>query len=225
MESINSLDTSLTQDVSLQYFDPSQTTPRGKRIKIKSNPIFRNNYFLKCYNTSYNRVNGIKLKSLPRNRLYYFLFPTLSIKYIFLHFVLAFLPYVNIVWCCILLILWIIYERAAWVYRKNRKKIRNPFINMIYKPDLCKIYKCMNKFLEVPIGFLTFRASELHTTPDSITIMIYNDNFKKMHTNFPYYRYFHIAHVFLCLSISLLCYIWLYSAVGADHIVPIFSQT
>lgn len=223
MESINSLHSSLTQDTSFRTFDPSQITPRGKKIKLKLNPIFRNNYFLKCYNTSYNRINGVKLNRLPRNRLYYLLFPALNIKFCFVHFILALIPYVNFVWCSLLLILWVIYEKAAWVYRKNVKKVKNPFANMIYKPDLCKTYRCMNKFLEVPIGFLTFTTSELYTTPDTVTIMIYNDNFKKMHTHFPYYRYFHIIHFFICACIILVCYLWLYKVVGAENIIPIIG--
>ena len=98
MESISSLPLTGSNEVSITTYDPEQTTFKGKKIKLKTNPIFRNNYFLMCYNTSYNRVNGVHLTRLPRNRPYYFLFPILSIKFFFIHVILGFIPYIHILW-------------------------------------------------------------------------------------------------------------------------------
>ena len=219
MESIDSLPLIQSNEVSITSYDPGQTTFKGQRIKLKTNPIFRNNYFLMCYNTSYNKVNGIPLTKLPRNRLYYFLFPVLSIKYFFLQVALAFIPYLNILWACLLIFMWVVYERAFLVYRNNRKKVANPFAKMIYEPNLCKLYKCMNKFLEIPTRFLDFQESQQAITSTRATIMIYNQNFKKMHTQFPNYRYLHIGHLVFCIFVILISYFWLYRILGISEII------
>ena len=219
MESINSLPFIETNEVSIRRHDPEQITSKGKTIKIKSNPIFRNNYFIICYNSAYNKVDGISMKRLPRNKLYYFCFPILSIKYFFLQVIFAFIPYFNILWALFLIFMWIIYERAYSVYRENTKKVRNPFAKMVFESEQCKFYKCMNKFLEVPADFLIFHDSLRAATSERVTIMIYNENFRKMQTQFPIYRYLHIGHVILSTFIILISYFLLYSALAIDKLI------
>ncbi len=34
------------------------------------------------------------------------------------------------------------------IFRENKRNIPNPFINMIYHPDICKLYKCHNKYFK-----------------------------------------------------------------------------
>ena len=46
--------------------------------------------------------------------------------------------------------MWLFYEKALRIYRKNEKIIENPLKKMIYNPGLCRVYKSMNRFLEVP---------------------------------------------------------------------------
>ena len=117
--------------------------------------------------------------------------------------------------------MWVVYEKAYFAYRENRKKVQNPFAKMVFQPSLCEFYKCMNKFLEVPSGFLNFQDSRTGNATERVTIMIYNDNFKKMQTQFPNYRYFHIGHICICTIMILLSYLFLYNALGVDQIVSI----
>ena len=81
MENINSLPLIETREVSIRHYDAQQTTFKGKKIILKANPIFRTNYFLMCYNTSYNQINETPLRKLPRDKFYYLLFPMLGIKF------------------------------------------------------------------------------------------------------------------------------------------------
>lgn len=218
MANINSPPLIDTHEVSIATYDPYQTTFKGKKIKLQSNPIFRNNYFLMCYNTSYNKVNGITLEKLPRNKLYYTFFPILQPKFFLLHLLLSFIPYFNILWGLFLLFMWAVYEKASRVYSRNKAKVPNPLIRMVFAPDLCKIYKSMNKFLEVPAQSLIFEDSQ-HSYPTTrVTIMIYNENFKKMQTHFHIYRYLHLLHLCICIILVLIAYFLLYKAFGLEII-------
>ena len=80
----------------------------------------------------------------------------------------------------------------------------------------------MNKFLEIPREFLSYDRAETHNNSEKVTIMIYNDNFRKMYSQFPYYRYFHMIHVFISAVIILLSYLYVYEAFFIDKIIPIF---
>ena len=214
METLNSLPLIESDQPTLRGFESQNVIFKGKQIKLKSNPIFRCNYFLMCYNASINKINGVSLPLLPRNRIYYCLYPILGIKYLLLHLLLNCIPYVNLVWSIFLIFMWVLYERADVVYRSNNRKVSNPWKRMIYKPDLCKRYRCMNKFLEVPSSILGDISVESNT--EKISIMIYNDNFKKMYSQFPYYRYLHLFHILFCILIIVLSYIWLNKALGIN---------
>ena len=215
METISSLPLIDSNPQNLQTFDPQTVSHTGKHIKLKLNPIFRYNYFLMCYNTSFNKINGITLKRLPRNKIYYYLYPILGIKYFLLQFALALTPYINLIWSIFLIFMWAIYERAHLVYSSNAKLLKNPLKKMIYDPELCSKYKCMNKFLEIPAEFIGIRNTRAGGN-QRIKIMIYNNNFKKMYSQFPNYRYLHIFHILFCIFIIILSYIWIYDALGIN---------
>lgn len=83
--------------LSLSRVDQRDVRFRGRKIKLKSNPIFKYNYFIACYNTHYNKVNGISLPKIPRNRFYYTIFPILRVRYLVISFALNFIPYFNII--------------------------------------------------------------------------------------------------------------------------------
>ena len=214
METLNSLPLIEPNQANLRTFEPQNVVFRGKQIELKSNPIFRCNYFLMCYNASINKINGISLSLLPRNRIYYSLYPILGLQYLLLHLLLNCIPYVNLVWSIFLISMWIIYERAHIIYRSNNRKISNPLKRMIYNPDLCKRYRCMNKFLEVPSSILGDISVEGNT--EKISIMIYNDNFRKMHSQFPYYRYLHLFHIMLSILLIFLSYVCFNKALGIN---------
>jgi len=214
MESNSSLPLVDHNTLYLRRINPQSITFRGKEIKLKLNPIFRLNYFITCYNFQNNKVNSITLKILPRNKLYYFCYPILQPKYLILHFILDFIPYFNILWVFFLIFMWVVYEKARVVYESNKKLVRNPLRKMIFDPEICFRYKCMNKFLEIRV-----RGSSLNPeTEDRITVMVYNASFKKNFTQFPFYRYLHLFHILVCTVIIVFCYLWIYQALDIRKI-------
>lgn len=217
METINSLPFIEPNQPSLRRFNTQNIVFRGKQIKLMSNPIFRCNYFLACYNSPHNQINGISLKRLPKNRFYYKVYPLLGLKYFLIHLLLDFVPYLNILWSILLITMWIIYEKASVVYNTNSKRLDSPLKRMIYDPDLCKRFKCMNKFLEVPSSFLL--ESNEENLANRVTVMIYNDSFRKMYSQFPCYRYLHMLHMLFSIFIMVLSYCWLYGALGINNFV------
>ena len=195
------------QDTSfLRRVNPQSITFRGRQIKLKINPIFRYNYFITCYNFQSNQVNSITLRMLPRNRLYYCCYPVLQPKFLLLHLIFDFIPYFNIFWTFFSIFMWMIYEKARFVYNKNKELVDNPLSKMIYDPEICFRYRCMNKFLEIPLRVGTLNSDR----EERITIMVYNQNFKKIFTQFPLYRYLHLLHILICTFTILVCYLWLY---------------
>jgi hypothetical protein len=216
MASLNSLPLLNHLQPSQSTLNPSKISFRGKQIKLKPNPIFRYNYFAICYNFHQNQIHKISLEKLPKYKLYYFFYPVLQLKYFLLHILLDFIPYINILWFLLLVALWLMYERAFVVYRKNFKKLPNPFKKMIYEPEICRKLNCMNKFLEVPIGVFSGVTRENDTR---ITVMVYNDSFRKMMTQFPCYRLLHILHGVVCGFALVLCYLWVYEALGLSNFV------
>ena len=96
MERLNSLRLIESSQLSSSVFNNQNIAFRGKPIKLQSNPIFRCNYFLLCYNSLHKKPSGIELKKLPRSKIYNFCYPVLGIKYLLLQLILDFIPYINI---------------------------------------------------------------------------------------------------------------------------------
>jgi hypothetical protein len=212
MESNSSLPLVDQNTTNLRQINPQSITFRGKQIKLKINPIFRYNYFITCYNFESNKVNSITLSTLPRNKLYYFFYPLLQPKYLLIHLIFDFIPYFNIIWLAFLIFMWVIYERARVVYNSNKKLVKDPLSKMIFDPEICFRYRCMNKFLEIPL-----RPGTINTEREErITIMVYNQNFKKIFTQFPIFRYLHVFHMTISAFIIVMCYVWVYHALRLD---------
>ncbi|CAG9320968.1 unnamed protein product [Blepharisma stoltei] len=193
---------------------------RGRAIKLKSNPLFRFNYFAACYNTNYNMVNGVRFKNIQRNRFYYWLYPLFRVRYIVVSLALSFVPFFNLLWLLILIALWGIYEKGHRVYKDNRKQVENPFERMVYNPEMCEKYRCMNKFLEVPVEYIQNEEIKASVRDGRVQIMIYNDKFKAMFYGFTKYRWIHITHICLSISIILADYLLLYHFVDFDPANP-----
>lgn len=215
MDPINSLPLIGTQEPSHTLKTSRKSISRGKQIKLKLNPIFRYNYFVVCYNSSFNQINGIKLNRVPRNKIYYNCYPILQGKYILLHIILDIIPYINVLWAIFLMFMWLVYERAYSGYRVNVKKLMDPFKKMVFCPELCEKFKCMNKFIEIPVG----ENERCTANGNSMTVMIYNERFKKMMTRFPYYRFLHMFHIFVCTLLIVISYLIVYGAIGINGYV------
>lgn len=199
---------------------------RGRQTRVRNNPISRHNYFIVCYNTDYHMVNGIRLQRIGRNKLYEALFPLLNKKYILLLILLYIFPIFNTIMLAFILALWIIYEKALKIYRRNRTLISDPFENMIYSPEACKRYRCMNKFFALPERIInTFyqyglRDIDRRRRQGTVLFMIYNDTFKKSYEEFPKYRRYHILHFILALTMNVIAYSALYPLITLSPFEP-----
>jgi hypothetical protein len=212
MESNSSLPLIDQNTPNLRQINPRSITFRGKQIKLRLNPIFRYNYFITCYNFESNKVNFITLSMLPRNRIYYFCYPLLQPKYLLVHLIFDFIPYLNLIWLIFLIFMWIIYERARVVFNANKKLVKNPLSKMHFEPEICLRYRCMNKFLEIPRTSTTVNGER----EERVTVMVYNQNFKKIFTQFPMFRYLHVFHITISTLIIIMCYVWVYHALSID---------
>ncbi|CAG9322217.1 unnamed protein product [Blepharisma stoltei] len=186
---------------------------KGRPIQLKCNPIFRFNYFAACYNTNYNMVNGVRFQNIKRNKFYYWLYPIFRVRYLVINLSLSFVPFFNFIWLIMLCAMWWIYERGYKIYKENRGKIENPFQRMVYNPEMCEKYRCMNKFLEISPNYSQTEESKVSQRDGRVQIMIYNDKFKSMFYGFTKYRWIHIIHICLSVSIILANYLFLYSFV------------
>lgn len=83
--------------------------------------------------------------------------------------------------------MWFIYEKGNRVYKQNRKKVPNPLQRMIYDPEICEKYRCMNKFFEVPAEFMSEERKATQRN-GRVLFMVYNNKFKGMFYGFPKYR-------------------------------------
>lgn len=88
----------------------------------------------------------------------------------------------------ILLSLLVVYEKGHKIYSKNRVIVADPFKNMHYDNAICEKYRCMNKFIEIPVEYV--QSEDLRTTQQNgrVQFMFYNDRFKEMYTGFAKFR-------------------------------------
>ena len=68
-----------------------------------------------------------ELARLPNRQFYKNFYPFLAFPRVLILIVFWFLPIVNLVASVITLILWVIFEKALYVYRKNARLVTNVF--------------------------------------------------------------------------------------------------
>lgn len=192
---------------------------RGKQVKILTNPFFRYNYFIACYNTNYNMINSTKLAFIKPNRFYYKLYPILDLQNLVFTILCLFIPYFNLLLLSILITLYVIYEIGNRTYKANLQLIKDPFARMIYHPELCEHFNCMNKFLDLPKDIIKHPEAKIRENADGrVPFMIYNQNFKKMFNDFSKHRKIHLSNLLTGMLVTCFSYYYLYERLGIlDH--------
>lgn len=140
---------------------------------IVTNPVDKYNFVIDQYNKDYNIIDDIKLDKIKFDSIYYFgyimengicslLIFFLAIPSPFLIFNKIILIdtkadnvifYILSIYFCFIsllaLLTLIIYINARRVYNKNLIKIRNPFMRMIFSPELCRLLNVNNKHFQL----------------------------------------------------------------------------
>ena len=132
----------------------SQRSSKTSNLALKkpNNPIQQYNHVICSYNFPENQQDGIPLEEMGESSVYntfwrIFSKPVYLISVIFLTVV----PVLGIFVYGSILLSVISYITGLQTFRRNQKKIENPFKNMIFSPELCKITKTSNKFYEIKV--------------------------------------------------------------------------
>jgi len=140
---------------------------------ILINPIDKYNFVIDQYNKDYNIIDNIVLKKVPLDKVYYYgyIMQNGIFSFILIFFVIPFPvsilnkfilkrdQYSNLIFFVfsiyflmifILALLNIcIYINARLIYKKNVLRVRNPFMKMIFLPELCRLLNVINKHFQI----------------------------------------------------------------------------
>lgn len=140
---------------------------------ILINPVDKYNFVIDQYNKDYNTIDDVKLEKIQFESVYYFGFiienGICSFLILFLAIPSPFLIFnkfiltnsnsdnvifviLSIYFCMISFIAFltlIIYINARRIYKKNHILIRNPFMRMIFLPELCRLLNVNNKHFQL----------------------------------------------------------------------------
>ena len=176
---------------------------------ILTNPVDKYNFVIDQYNKDYNIIDCVKLEKIRFDIVYYFGYimenGICSFLIIFLAVPSPFLIFnkfilnesntdmiiffiLSMYFCLISLIAFltlIIYINARRVYNNNLIKVRNPFIKMIFLPELCRLLNVNNKHFQlkeselVIFNFSDSQKNILFTDEQDgkYRFMIYDQNF------------------------------------------------
>lgn len=132
----------LLDDLSTAYKNFSQIV--NNTIEEKSlSAISKYNIFVQCYNTPCNRVNEKTLIFVPESKVFNSFYSILMNKKLLVKFfsltqvlfLLALLiPLLNLFLLIYILTVVKKYFEALKIYRKNERRVNNPFANMKYDP-------------------------------------------------------------------------------------------
>ena len=122
----------LENEISCNLITNTKENPMG--------PIEKYNFFINLYNQEPNSINNTTLKSMKNKKLYNIFINVLK-KYWgkFLYTILLIFPMLNIFIYLSSIFLFIVYQRSYRIYKENYEKIKDPFKNMIFSPEICEI--------------------------------------------------------------------------------------
>lgn len=178
----------------LTNFDlESSNFSRNRKLVFLDNPIEKYNFFVAQYNISYNLVDNKKMKHIPLEKMYRIGF---HLQSAFIYFIIVY----SLVPCILFLFQYFIYENhlfylcflsvymgflfiicfltllsyiiAINTFQKNLKEINNPFKNMIYHPDLCRLLNVNNEHVE----YLIVELNQLNLTESQKTMVLQKPN-------------------------------------------------
>jgi len=188
---------------------------RSFEAELLNNPIHQYNYFIKCYNTPENQVEGIKLEEIKISKVYDTFWSIISNKiYLVLLIFLVSVPVLGLLVYGWIFIAITAYFGGMALYDKNAEKVSDPFQSMVFSPELCRISKMNRKFYEIQIqelegfSFNTEVISNLKGkgTHGKIKFMVYNSIFEGYYNNYAKLRLRHVLFLLMstfCLMVQV----------------------
>eukprot|EP01016_Furgasonia_blochmanni_P016524 TRINITY_DN1961_c0_g1_i4.p1 TRINITY_DN1961_c0_g1~~TRINITY_DN1961_c0_g1_i4.p1 ORF type:complete len:298 (+),score=25.40 TRINITY_DN1961_c0_g1_i4:65-958(+) len=193
----------------------SYTMMRESRVKssdlsgrdhVARNPMAEYNHVINCYNSMENRIAEMYLKKLPERNYYNQLINTIRTlaKRTTLYLVILFIPIVGLFMLVWHIVCYLFYSECFRIYLDNKRLINDdPFVNMIFAPELCRITNSINHYYQVEIkdveGFSfnkDIKNKLIQKAIDGkVRFMVYNSRFYDFYANFPRYKRFHVGEL------------------------------
>lgn len=209
---------------------------------ILTNPVDKYNFVIDQYNKDYNIIEDKKLSNVKCDSIYYlghiiengvwsFLiiylvipFPFLVLNKIILSdsdFIIFLLLsiYFGILFS-IVVITFVVYLAGKRIYRKNSESVPNPFMKMIFLPEMCRLLNVINKHFELneeEIQIFNFsenqmRLLKINDFDKKYRFMIYDQNFVDYYSeiNTTTLLLKHILWIFCSVGFYFLTYFIIY---------------
>lgn len=124
----------------------------SENVEIAIDPVKRYNFVVENYNVDQNRVGIIYYNKMEDYCLFKTMYKVIENKIVLMFYIMALLvPYLGIALYLLLLIAYIQFLMNLTIFRANRKRLQDPFTNMILCPKLCIQEKVINKYYEIRI--------------------------------------------------------------------------
>eukprot|EP01016_Furgasonia_blochmanni_P025000 TRINITY_DN26990_c0_g1_i1.p1 TRINITY_DN26990_c0_g1~~TRINITY_DN26990_c0_g1_i1.p1 ORF type:complete len:228 (-),score=47.43 TRINITY_DN26990_c0_g1_i1:152-835(-) len=180
----------------------------------------RYNHVINCYNSMENRVAEIYLKKMAERKYYNTfvnLFRTIA-KRLILYLIALIVPLTGFAILVWQIYCYLFYLKSRKLFEENQRLVSDPFVNMIFAPELCRITNSINHYYQVEIkdveGFSFNKEIKNKLTQKAIQgkvkFMVYNDRFYNFYTNFPRYNNFHVWEIIKVSVLTLLNLVFLH---------------
>lgn len=115
-------------------------------------PIQQYNYVIHHYNFEENQINHTRLDLIQESTIYHQFWQVSSRPWLlFTMLALIIIPGIGFLIYIWLSIGILNYLYGLPIYNRNRTRISDPFQNMIFSPELCRITNSLNKFFDIKI--------------------------------------------------------------------------
>lgn len=211
---------------------------------ILTNPVEKYNFVIDQYNKDYNIIDNLKLEKIRFDSIYnlgYILengicsflilylaipSPLLIINKFFLTqsntnnviFYILSIYFSMIIFLAFLTL--VIYMNARKVFNKNQNLVRNPFMRMIFLPELCRLLNVINKHFhlkETELSIFNFNEFQKEKLPKDeldgkYKFMIYDQNFVDYYSELRNTSLFlrHLFWLLISLAIYTVYYFFIY---------------
>ena len=110
------------------------------------------NHVINCYHNEANQVENYQLKSMNESKFYHSYWKILtSLPFVFLFELCIVIPFLGLILFCWQVYAVVLYFEGLRVYKENRSSDVDPFENMIFCPEICKLSNSINKFYEMQV--------------------------------------------------------------------------
>ena len=122
----------------------------SKKQEIDNDPILQYNHVVECYNIDENRTFSVYMDFMNSSGIYNKIGKIIRNPCALMIYIIAMIvPVIGIFMFLFLLYAVIQYFSNLRTYNQNKLKVKQPFTNMIFCPELCRSEGIVNKFYEI----------------------------------------------------------------------------